>query len=278
MFSLRYSSSTRFVLPAIGFAGFLALSGSATASQLIAKSSCSVVVDVPGIIGTGHLKYNIARGLLFNHNKEGKYCGTTTMDTPFGPSPDDQCFVVADGQLVSGIHGGKVSSSDCVLEEATAMSASFDAKLAATYVGTGPASLHGQAFLKTVVGDVKTCAGEFVYILPGMPYVEEVIKRLHDGVDVQMDERAKSLSRQTVCDAQGNFTFTGLPAHRWVIATQVKWGVPHIEQPGENPGPIGLLFGMHGPPAVDEQGGELMQAIDLQPGDNQAFLTSRDQQ
>lgn len=268
----------RLVLAAMGCATLLAFPGSAVASQLIAKSNCNLVVDVPGIIGSSHLKYRIAAGALFNQSKDGRYCGSATMDTPFGPASGDECYVVADGQLISGSHGNKVSSSDCTLGEAAAMNASFDAKLAATYVGTGPANLHGQAFLKTVVGDVKTCAGEFVYILPGMPYVEEVIKKLHDGVDVRMDERAKSLARQTVCDAQGNFTFTGLPAHRWVIATQVKWGVPHIEQPGENPGPIGLLFGMHGPPAVDEQGGELMQAIDLQPGDNQAFLTSRDQQ
>ena len=278
MFSLRYTSSMRLVFSAIGFAGFMASPGSAFASQLIVKNSCNLVVDVPGIIGSSHLKYRIARGALFNQNKDGKYCGIATMDTPFGPSPGKECYAVADGQLVSGDYGNKVSSSDCALDEATAMNATFDDKQAAAYAGAGPANLHGQAFLKTVVGDVKTCAGEDVVIMPGTPYVEEVIERVHDGVEIHMDERAKSLARRTICDAQGNFTFSGLPAQKWLILTQVKWGVPHIEQPGERPGLIGLLLGFHGPPNVDEQGGELLQAIDLRPGDNQAFLTSRDQQ
>lgn len=259
-------------------AGLLAMSGPALASQLIVKSSCSLVLDVPGIIGSSHLKYSIAGGALFNPDSDGRYCGTASMDTPFGPSSGKECYIVANGQLLSGNHGNKVSSSDCMLTEAAAMDASFDPKQAAAYAGAGPANLHGQAFLKTVGGDVKTCAGEDVVIIPGMPYLEEMIGKVRAGVDLHMDDHAKPLLRQTICDAQGSFSFSGLPAQRWLILTQVKWGVPHIERPGERTGLItGMIFGVHVPPATDEQGGELMQAIELHPGDNQAYLTSRDQ-
>jgi hypothetical protein len=46
--------------------------------------------------------------------------------------------------------------------------------------------------------------------------------------------------------------------------TSVTWGVPHIGQPGEQP-------------ETNQQGGELMESVTLTPGDNQVFLTYRDE-
>jgi hypothetical protein len=244
----------------------------------VIKSSCNFVVDVPGIFGPTHLKYSAAGGAVYTQNGDGKFCGAAAMETPMGPSSSDTCFVVADGQLVSGDWGNKVSSSSCTLVDGTTINAPFDNNQAAAFTGTGSANLHGQAFLKTVGGDVRTCAGEDVVLIPATPYFDEMIEKTTSGIDTHLDQRATSLLRRTICDAQGNFSFPSLPTQKWYVLTQVKWGVPHIEQPGEHPGLItGLLLGVHAPPSTDEQGGELMQAINLHPGDNQALLTSRDQ-
>lgn len=244
---------------ALVFAVTLAASGPAFAAKLLMKGDCEFVVDSPGIFGSSHLKYSVLGGTVFAQNGDGKYCGTTTMDTPFGPGSNDSCFVVENGQLISAVWGNKVSSSSCTLVEATIF-ATLDATQAAAFAGTGTANLHGQAFLKTVGGDVKTCAGEEVTLMPGLPYFDEFVAKSRSGLDLHADQRAMDLVRHTICDAQGNFAFTGLPSQRWYIVTTVTWDVPQVG------------FG-----GMDRQGGQLLQSINLHAGDNQSFLTSRDQ-
>ncbi len=256
----------------------LEISNPVLASQLVINSNCDFVVDVPGIFGATHLKYSALKGTVYTQNNDGKFCGATTMKTPFGPSTSSNCFVVTAGELASGDWGNKVSSSSCTLVDATTIAVAFDAAQAERFAGVGPANLHGQAFLKTVGGDVKTCAGEDVALMPATPYFDEMIENVNNGIDIHLDQRAVSLLRRTICDAQGNFSFSGLPTQKWYVLTKVTWGVPHIEEPGERPGLIAsLLLGIHARPATDEQGGELLQTIDLHPGDNQVFLTSRDE-
>ena len=63
----------------------------------------------------------------------------------------------------------------------------------------GPAAISGQAFLRTVGGDVKTCAGQDVSLMPGTQYNE------------------------------GRFSFGGLSARPWIVVVDVTWSVP-----GEN--------------------------------------------
>lgn len=247
------------------------------AAQLVAKGNCSYVEDVPGIFGSTHLNQSILKGAVFAQDDGGKFCGMATMQTPFGPATSSECFVVADGQLVSGQHGNKISSSDCALVDRSASVVAFDPGQAAAFAGSGPANLHGQAFLKTVGGDVKTCAGEDVFLMPAIPYFDEIVESVKGGMHPASDQRAMALLRHTMCDAQGNFSLSGVPAQKWYVVTQVRWGVPHIQQPGENPGLIGALLGMHAPPDIEEQGGELIQTIELHAGDNQTFLTARDE-
>ena len=110
-------------------------------------------------------------------------------------------------------------------------------------------------------GDVKTCAGARVLLLPATAYVDEMLAKKKAGISVDADPRLQSYTRTTVCDAQGNFSFAGLPEQRWNVLTSVTWGVPHISEPGTN-----------------QQGGELMEAVTQTPGDNQVFLTYRNSQ
>lgn len=165
MLSLLHTFKKRSSLGATVCVCLLAVSGPALASQLVIKSGCNFVVDVPGIIGATHLKYNVLKGSVYKQDSDGKYCGTATMETPFGPSADNSCFVVASGQLVSGDWGNKVLSSTCLLTEAT-ITAAIDSNQSAPFTASGPANFHGQAFLKTVGGEIKTCAGEDVVLIP----------------------------------------------------------------------------------------------------------------
>jgi len=248
----------------------------AIASQLVIRSDCKIVVGYPGLSAAKPLNYSALKGAVFAQNSEGKFCGTATVDTPFGLRTTNACFGVANGQLISGMWNIPVSSSNCVLVDDPTIQAADEPQISA-YAGAGPANLRGQAFLKTVGGDVKTCAGEEVLLMPVLPYFDNMIANASSGQkDLQIDQHAMSLMRKSMCDAQGNFAFTGLPAKKWYVVTLVTWGVPHIEQPGERPGLIGLLLGFHGPPDIDKQGGGLLQTIDLHPGDNQTFLTDRD--
>jgi hypothetical protein len=249
----------------------------ASASQLVIKNNCSFVVDVPGVFGPTHLNYSATKGAVYKQDSDGKFCGIAAMQTPMGPSADNKCFVVANGQFISGEWGNKVSSSTCALADEAIVQTPFDEAQAIPFAGTGSANLRGQAFLKTIGGDVKTCAGEDVVLVPSIRYFDDLMDNAKIGIDAHIDPRATLALRKTICDAQGNFTFLNLPTQTWYVLTQVRWGAPHLEQPGERSGLIiGLLFGFHVPPNIDEQGGELLQLVELKAGDNQILLTDRD--
>jgi hypothetical protein len=127
------------------------------------------------------------------------------------------------------------------------------------YAGVGLATLDGQAFMKTVGGDVKTCAGNKVYLVPATAYSDEVIAHSHRGAPpiANRDARATQFSRTAICDATGKFTFAQVPAKRWYVVATVTWGV--ATENGINP-----------------QGGEVLKTVDLKSGQNQIIMTDDD--
>jgi hypothetical protein len=248
------------------------------AAQLLSASTCTFVVHVPGAFGGTNLTYHMQKDALFNENADHKFCGPVAQGTPFGESKGDQCFAIDDGKLISGKWSNRVTSSDCLFSDASAFNTPFDPSNFTSWSGDGSSNLHGQAFLKTVGGEIKTCAGEDVLLLPATAYVDDLLVKTGAGVSVSPDSRLMSLSHRTVCDAQGNFSVSRLPAQKWYVLTRVTWGVPHIESPGEKPGPLAsLLLGIRAPPAIDQQGGDLVHSVELNPGDNQVLLTDRDE-
>jgi len=265
-----------FRLTAVAVFSLVAMTVSSSAAQLEFENDCDFIVEVPGIFSSSH-PYHARKGTVLSESDDHKFCGTLTASTPIGDTQAEECFAVSNGKLISGRFSNKVTSSNCALSDAGRFAALAPTDFA-LWSGPGPSNLHGQAFLKTVGGDVKTCAGEDVLLLPATPYIDELLAKETAGVTAKPDSRAVSLIRRTICDAQGNFSFSRLPAQRWYVLTKVTWGVPHIDQPGERPGPItSLLLGIPPAPSTDQQGGELFQAVPLEPGDNQVFLTDRDQ-
>lgn len=135
----------------------------------------------------------------------------------------------------------------------------FDPRDFAPYASPGPASVMGQAFLTTVAGDVKTCAGANVYLVPANPYGKEM--ELSDRTRariINMDPHVAGYMRKTACDAEGRFSFVNVPALPWYVQTVVSWGVP--DDDGD----------------IDEQGGILEMEILPAPGWNAVLLTDRD--
>jgi hypothetical protein len=144
------------------------------------------------------------------------------------------------------------------------------------WAGPGSASLQGQAFLKTRGGDVRTCAGNPVYLLPANAYTQEMTEAEDRGVSgIDADIRLRSLIRASRCDAQGNFAFTAVPAGLWYVVATVVWEVPHVPQPGEPPPAVALLLNIL-PLLADREGGELRQRMNLRPGQNEVLLTVGD--
>ena len=135
----------------------------------------------------------------------------------------------------------------------------FQESAFAPYSGGGNANIHGQAFLRTVGGDVRTCAGSHVQLIPATPYVVEIISAIHAGrSDVQSAMGPViPYQRETVCDAQGNFGFENIPSGTWYVWTTVEWGVP-------------------GRYSIESQGGNLIKMVIAQHGENKIVLTGED--
>jgi hypothetical protein len=105
-----------------------------------------------------------------------------------------------------------------------ALSASLSDEDIRQYSARGTAKLTGQALFRQG-GGVATCAGAAVALLPDTPYFSEAIRDIKQGQAPQMGgdaDRARGLARNSTCDAQGNFSFAGLPNGRWVVASEVK--------------------------------------------------------
>jgi hypothetical protein len=105
---------------------------------------------------------------------------------------------------------------------------------------TGANTVKGQAFLKTLGGDVKTAAGSEVILNPLTSYstqfVEAMIYKSHGpGVILQpqlADSRIWSFTKKTTADAEGKFTFHNVPNGEYYIYTTVTWVASGYSQGG----------------------------------------------
>ena len=81
---------------------------------------------------------------------------------------------------------------------------------------TGNCKLTGQALLRTKGGDVKTCAGEEVILMPYNPYTEELYSVGKQGGFSEasnFEPSIKNYLKVTTCDDDGDFEFDNLPFH-----------------------------------------------------------------
>jgi len=93
---------------------------------------------------------------------------------------------------------------------------------------TGTAIVTGQAFLKTLGGDVKTAAGEGVYLNPVTSY-STYAYTASDGDQRPMappDQRLLQYVKSVTADATGRFTFKNVPPGDYYVTTKVTWQAP----------------------------------------------------
>jgi hypothetical protein len=106
----------------------------------------------------------------------------------------------------------------------------------AAYRAAGTASISGQAFLRTLGGDVRLAAGCLVTAEPATTVAVEYMKR----IDLRPNwPEAVAARRAVTADAEGRFTFEGLPAGRWLVVTEIYWQVPRSTVAGVQLQPTG---------------------------------------
>ena len=106
--------------------------------------------------------------------------------------------------------------------------AKYDPAEYAKYAGAGTAKISGQAFAKTVGGDVKFAAGNRVWLYPVTSMTTEWYQTaIVQGKPMQAgDQRMMEHSKMVLADGNGNFEFNRLPAGSYYVVSQVSWGVP----------------------------------------------------
>lgn len=113
----------------------------------------------------------------------------------------------------------------------------FDPKEASWIKSKGKGIIEGEAFLKTVGGDVRTCAGNGTTLIPVTSYSTERMLLLYQNVDMGFipaafasktpfsndDKRYYDYSLSTQCDSTGRFGFEDLPNGNYYAISSVYW-------------------------------------------------------
>lgn len=93
---------------------------------------------------------------------------------------------------------------------------------------TGMATVRGQAFLKTRGGDVKTAAGNQVFLNPVTSYSLEWYRKsyLPNRQMQDADIRLMNYMPMQIADGSGRFVFKNVPAGEYFVTTKVTWEAP----------------------------------------------------
>ncbi|UCE74111.1 MAG: hypothetical protein JSV56_00020 [Methanomassiliicoccales archaeon] len=134
-------------------------------------------------------------------------------------------------------------------------------------MGTGTATVRGQAFLKTMVGEVKYAAGNEVVLAPVTSYSTQMYETSGNwAIDSwrpypqyeprQPDPRRKKYGGYTQGDGEGRFEFKKVPEGEYYLGTYVQWSIP--QQYGYRP-----------------QGGTITKKITVEEGKEYNMILTR---
>lgn len=146
------------------------------------------------------------------------------------------------------------------------LTTTFNKEDVAWFEVKGTGTISGQSFFQTRGGQPRTCAGLEVALLPRSNYADERLRAIYGSSDkgyataaatriefTPNDQSYVQTQKTTVCDAQGNFIFSDLPAGSYIITSAVMWSIPGQE---------------YMPP----QGGVLMQGVNLAEGETKRVI------
>jgi hypothetical protein len=132
----------------------------------------------------------------------------------------------------------------------------------------GDNAIEGEAMVRTRGGDVKTCAGLAVSVLPVTAYTDLYASRAFRstqagiyvpplfGKPVNLAPEASPFVRAKRCNSQGQFSFKGLPDGTYYVVAKVTW---------EAPTRYGLVT----------QGGDVMQRVELRGGETKELTVTQ---
>ncbi len=127
---------------------------------------------------------------------------------------------------ISWVLVAAVLFSACAMKPPTrTIVAKFDPAEMAGCDETGTGTITGQAFLRTMIGEVRYAAGEIVLLMPATAYTRELVSDTTTAPS-NLDPRLKQYGPQTQADGEGKFEFTDLPPCTYIVITQVYWQVP----------------------------------------------------
>lgn len=141
------------------------------------------------------------------------------------------------------------------------LSSSFDVGQAGRMTQKGVNIITGSALIRQQGGGVVTCAGLPVSLIPSTAYADERIRVLYgnnlrgyssvnQAVRFQPDPSTfYQLTKDTVCDAQGNFQFLNVADGTFYVVSRITWMVGYSAQGGSI---------MH---QVTVQGGDAKQVV-----------------
>lgn len=142
----------------------------------------------------------------------------------------------------------------------------YDASKISWVYKEGTGKVSGQAFLRTMSGNVKTCAGLRVLLVPVSDYSSERMSVIYGATDKgykpysQANAPLEPISkdfvatfRNTNCNAQGEFSFSGLPVGSYFVLADVLWKVRVSE---------------------GFEGGTLLQKVTIEHGKDKKILMS----
>ncbi len=159
-------------------------------------------------------------------------------------------------------------SAGCTVKPKTvAINTEFDESQAKRQLLPGKNTIQGNAFMRLTGGDVVTCAGSDVGLTPATAYATERMKALYgnDSSGFRPDKGRSplkfapdsqeyyQLTKKTVCDSQGIFTFENIADGDFYVFTKVTWNV-----------------GGYIP-----QGGTLMQKVHVANGQTKKIILSK---
>jgi hypothetical protein len=118
------------------------------------------------------------------------------------------------------------------------VSVAFNPAEVAWFNAPGRNTIKGSAVMRTVGGDVRTCAGADANLVPDSTYARARMQTMFGGLERGLlsarsgftwsgtDPRYQAASRTTTCDPQGFFTFEAVPDGTYYVTAKVVWGVP----------------------------------------------------
>ncbi len=90
----------------------------------------------------------------------------------------------------------------------------------------GASTITGQAFARTVGGEVRYGAGSTILLLPRTRYIEECIALKQSNASTHCGLRIAHYGRTATGDGTGRFKFERLRPGKYYLETSITWGVP----------------------------------------------------